>query len=308
MVYVFCNRKSDSARELAAALDATRLRRFDGMDFWVKNRKKALAPGDTVVCWGCPLPDIDGVKIVNGARIGNKYEAAMAIGHLGLPTITVGRRDGAIRSRYFEAGYIGRTFDHVGGEDILHPVETPDFYVMKENFSSEYRIHTMGGKSIRAGKKVPRDGHVVAPTVEEYDRRKKAGELVAHPWVRSFDAGWRINYDNFESNKTMRALAWKAVSGLELQFGAVDIAQRTSDGKLIVLEVNRAPGAEGGTVESYVRGLKKLISGEKDEPETVDPAEETAAEAARKAEIRRMKRAARRVQDPRFDADPVERF
>lgn len=135
--------------------------------------------------------------------------------------------------------WVGRTNDHVGGTDLLAPPANPDYFVKKVNIIEEYRIHSFCGKSIRAGIKKPRPGfHGV------------------NQWVRSYDGGWFIDYTGFESKKAMRELAHKAVAALGLQFGAVDIG-KLANGTLIVLEVNRAPGLEGGTVEAYTGAIQK---------------------------------------------------
>lgn len=138
--------------------------------------------------------------------------------------------------------WVGRKNNHVGGNDLLNPDNAPDFYVKKENIVEEYRLHIFKGKSIRAGHKVKRAG------------------VANHAWVRSEAGGWYIDYTDFKSKKSMRELAAKAVEALGLDFGAVDLG-RTADKKLIVLEVNRAPGLSGGTTESYARALEAWING-----------------------------------------------
>lgn len=143
--------------------------------------------------------------------------------------------------------WLSRSNSHVGGDDLLHPPAQADFWARRENIIEEYRIHSFLGKSIRAGKKVPRVGFT-AP----------------HEWIRSYEGGWMIQYDGFESKKAMRDLAARAVEALGLQFGAVDIALvRNTDGttKLIVLEVNRAPGLEGNTTTTYATAIRRWMDG-----------------------------------------------
>jgi len=135
--------------------------------------------------------------------------------------------------------WLGRLFNHTGGSDLLHPTGNPDFYAKKVNLVEEFRIHSFNEKSIRAGVKSPREG------------------VPQHPWIRSYDGGWRILYDGFSSRKAHRELAHQAVTALGLQFGAVDIGKKP-DGSLIVLEVNRAPGLEGGTVTCYANAIQRL--------------------------------------------------
>jgi hypothetical protein len=146
------------------------------------------------------------------------------------------------------AEWLPRRNNHMGGRDLLrHDMGAGvdvDFWSKKENIVEEYRLHIFNGKSIRAGVKVHR---------EDFPN--------PHPWIRSFDAGWRIHYAGFSSTKEMRTLAAAAVKALGLTFGAVDIAKR-ADGTLMVLEVNRAPGIEGGTVEAYAEKIAAYVRGE----------------------------------------------
>lgn len=134
--------------------------------------------------------------------------------------------------------WLGRSNRHVGGNDLLNTPETVDYYSKKENIVEEYRIHMFKGRSIRAGKKVQQPA--------------RPDGSAPHAWIRSYDAGWVIRYDGFQSTKAMRKLAKAALDALGLDFGAVDMAKK-ADGTLMVLEVNRAPGVEGGTVEAYAK-------------------------------------------------------
>ena len=140
--------------------------------------------------------------------------------------------------------WVGRRNNHTGGADLLRPPTTPDFYVQRLNITEEYRVHSFLGRSIRAGVKRHRP-----------DFRGTRSE-----WIRSFDAGWFIDYANFESTEQMREMARNACNALGLQFGAVDIG-RTATG-LIVLEVNRAPGVEGGTSTAYATNIQRWMNGE----------------------------------------------
>lgn len=137
-----------------------------------------------------------------------------------------------------EVTWLGRSFRHVGGNDLLTIPEAPDYFSKKEEIVEEFRVHSFLGKSIKAGVKVVREG-VDAP----------------NPWIRSLNGGWRIRYDGFESRKEMREVAAAAVKALGLDFGAVDLG-RLRGGGLIVLEVNKAPGLGDGTVNTYARAIR----------------------------------------------------
>lgn len=141
--------------------------------------------------------------------------------------------------------WLGRKNNHVGGDDLLRPQGAPDFYVKKETITTEYRVHSFLGRSLRAGKKTaaPDEGQAV------------------HPWVRSLEGGWKIIYDGVSVKQRHRDLAHAAVRALGLDFGAVDIAERP-DGSLFVLEVNRAPGLDGGTIECYAKAITRFTTGE----------------------------------------------
>ena len=270
MIYIYRPADSDGARSLADAVHGRR---------W-KHARPNLRRGDVVVAWGARLAPIDGVRILNGAPTSTKYEQALKLKEENVPTITVSMQAGfsaapsasgmaaftnvrtaanLISAREFgdtplnrdllvalradidralatpqppRREWLPRTNGHIGGADLLVPTTAPDYFSLKETIVKEFRIHSFRGKSIRAGEKKPRAGATV------------------HPWIRSYDGGWSIDYTGFKSKQRHRELAAKAVAALGLDFGAVDIGER-ADKSLIVLEVNRAPGLEGGTIDHY---------------------------------------------------------
>ena len=154
--------------------------------------------------------------------------------------------------------WVGRSNNHVGGADLLNPPAAPDYYVRKVQLTAEYRVHSFLGRSIRAGAKQLREGYVVPNTRASGPTPRG---MSASPWIRTWDGGWRIVYDGVSASQAVRDLAHQAVAVLGLQFGAVDIGQ-TADGTLLVLEVNRAPGLEGGTITRYVDAIQKWSTGE----------------------------------------------
>lgn len=146
--------------------------------------------------------------------------------------------------------WLPRDANHVGGGDLLNPPTAPAFWVKKLNVVEEYRIHSFLGISIRAGIKDHRID-------DEWVRSGKT----PHEWVRSWDGGWRIRYADFTPKQAVRDIAHAAVKALGLDFGAVDVG-KLADGTLVVFEVNRAPGVEGGTVDKYKSAIERWISGE----------------------------------------------
>lgn len=272
MINIYRSSPSESANELVDALNeegipAKRVRKAENI------RQKA---GDRVISWGSgtPVGLQAGILTLNTIPIVSKLGDAQKLTQAGIATITASERIPAqtrilprpglqVEGRiYDERGaqdllerlrvhlseplptapldtWLARRNNHMGGSDLLHPPVTPDFWVKKEIIVEEYRLHSFAGKSIRAGVKKARPD--------------------AHPWIRSLDAGWVIHYADFKSSAPMRALAASAITALGLDFGAVDLAKR-ADGSLFVLEVNRAPGIEGGTVDAYVEAIRRWTS------------------------------------------------
>jgi hypothetical protein len=292
MIYIYRPQSSNSARTLAEVLGARRERNFERMC-------RRLQEGDKVVCWGsyCGLTR-NGVQYLNNKDYTNKLQDALKLKEAGVPTVEVAKekplpqaqppgedplvkkwdeaREMALeftrcersRNPVILAGlatlrhslsdlqetimnppiqpqpipvgeWLGRSRNHIGGRDLLNPVERPDYYVRKEEIVREFRVHSFRGSSIRAGV-------------------KKAASEHAHAWIRSLDAGWRISYDGVTIRQVHREIAHAAVTSLGLDFGAVDIAER-QDGSLIVLEVNRAPGLDGGTITAYAEAIRKWV-------------------------------------------------
>jgi hypothetical protein len=295
--FVYRRDRSDSARDLADALGATRYRALQ------LPIERKVRQGDVVIAWGEAVPAVPGVTILNGAPIQNKYRDALKLREAGIATIEVSQTkpapvpttDPAI-ALFTEAQEVAEDFcglfelnpatlrnnrvaldginqlqqvltnlrqslgqpiptrdngewlarrnNHVGGDDLLTPLQQGDYYSKKEDIVEEFRIHSFKGKSIRAGKKVPRtEGFVGTP----------------HPWIRSWDGGWRIIYNDIEGTRGLRDLAHAAVAALGLDFGAVDIGQKR-DGSLLVLEVNRAPGLGEGTAEKYADAIRRYLA------------------------------------------------
>jgi hypothetical protein len=280
VIYIYRPRYSEGAEDLAYALSEAGIRaRY--VRSW--ERLSRAVPGDTVICWGA-VPDGnlgEGIRMINAVPLQSKYQDAQTLAAAGVPTVEVSRvrpvvlppspptfafsRTGLhdtitqaqadIVIGMLEAfklerpapveEWLPRANSHAGGNDLLRAnLINPDFWVKKEDLIDEFRIHSFNGKSIRAGQKV--------------QRANRPDGSPAHPWIRSFDAGWVLQYDGFSSTEGARALAAKAVESLGLQFGAVDLAQRR-DGTLMVLEVNRAPGVEGGTIQAYVKAIQRLL-------------------------------------------------
>ncbi len=221
--YVYRTDKSEGAAQLVKALGAKRI----GADTRVE-----LKIGDVVVNWGAVLayPVPRGVKVVNNTNLLDKWEQIKLLTKASVETVTA--------VKHLEA-WIHRDLEHYDGNDLKRGLNLSGFWVKRENIVKEFRVHSFAGKSIRAGVKEP------------------AGPD-AHPWIRTYTHGWRINCNGFRSSPEMREIAHAAVKALKLEFGAVDIGQR-EDGSLLVIEVNRSPGMETDTepAEAYAEAVRE---------------------------------------------------
>lgn len=244
MIYIYCPRSSTGARDLAQAINGIRpgaARRVRGLE--------RVRSGDVVVSWGAgALPALPaGVRTLNSVRGISKLTELRQLKEAGVavPEFQVERPP-------MPDGWLARSADHVGGDDLLTPPRTPAFWTRWENLTHEFRIHVFKHgeeySSVRAGMKKPR---VANP----------------HPWIRSWDAGWHLMYDadcQLALNtvcKGVRAAAKSAVQALGLDFGAVDVGWVARTRRAMVLEVNRAPGNEGQTSVRYAENILRRVGG-----------------------------------------------
>lgn len=298
MIFIYRRAASEGADTLAEEilLQGTRAKRTRG------KLLATVTANDYLVCWGDPVENgalpvvLPKNRFLNNTAIISKFTEAQTLKAAGVRTVEVSRTkpvgravarpayigaklalnggnfdlrdlEGISRAitvfqqqerermRQHEAQpavpaetWLARRNNHIGGADLLAAPQAPDYYSKKEDIVEEYRLHMFLGKSIRAG-------------VKTKQQTRPDGRTPAHEWIRSFDAGWKINYQGFKSNEAMRKISADALKALKLDFGAVDLG-KLRDGSFIVLEVNRAPGVEGGTTETYA---KKIIAWSKGE-------------------------------------------
>jgi hypothetical protein len=233
-----------SSPSLSAVALATALR-----DEGIRAKKRQRLPrrilaGDAIVSWGAYLPDIpNGVRALNNVPLTGKGREIEALVGQEVPTVEMRR---TLPSTGWPPmpdvnGWLPRSAVHHSGDDLLTPPRNPDFWVKHEEIQREFRIHVWNGVSSRVALKVP---------------NREEGQY--HPWIRSHSVGWRLDYGQgaHAVRQKHRDVAKAAISALKLDFGAVDVAERP-DGSVFVLEVNRAPGLEGRTLEKYVEKVKE---------------------------------------------------
>jgi hypothetical protein len=226
-LWVYRHAPSDGAVELTTSLQAA------GVNAKRRFRRPPAPEAEAIVCWGHPVGD-HRAPALNNVPIISKYAELGRLADAEVPAVRLCELPDC------EEDHIDRSFHHVGGKDLLYGVGGRRFRVHKVEAVREFRIHVMNGVSIRAGMKVP---HVDEP----------------HPWVRSFEGGWKLDYGTACQEfvrQRHRDAAKAAVAALGLDFGAVDVGE-TADKQAVVFEVNRAPGLDGVTTEVYARKIKE---------------------------------------------------
>ena len=232
MIYLFCPRPSDGARQLVEYINKNGGRCRRVRTWPPKARLRALGDPriDVLVNWGgggltgLSVPSV----VLNKHVVHNKFyelEKLRAEG-VTVPDFSKTRPSGT--------GWLARVSNHTEAKDLLSGRTVGDYYTLYTPTEKEFRIHVWKGVSLRAGIKVPR---TASP----------------HPKFRSWTAGWKLDYGNVcqaAMRQRYREIAKNATAALGYDFGAVDIGI-TPSGNPVVFEVNSAPGLEGNTVSAY---------------------------------------------------------
>ena len=243
VIYLWCPRKSRTAarieklfKEEHSSVPFTRVK-TDG--------PFKHASGDLVVNWGsmsCPK----GPSVLNKAFLADKQQELKTLINKGLPCPPYSET-------HKGEGWLARTSDHVDGGDLKKGLKHGDFYVKYVETTAEYRVHIFKGLSILLGFKEPRSDKAWKETGQEH-----------HPSFRTYQLGWTIEYPKVSHGEfgpipwsrrlALRKLGREAVAALGYDFGAVDIGLGKDD-KIIVFEVNSAPGLEGCEIDPYVEAM-----------------------------------------------------
>jgi glutathione synthase/RimK-type ligase-like ATP-grasp enzyme len=104
----------------------------------------------------------------------------------------------------------------------------------------EYRVHVFKGAVIDYVQKKLKTG------ATEIAGRNK--------YVRNTANGWIFAREGVTVSDTAKSVAIAACKSLGLDFGAVDLATSPA-GKVVVFEVNTAPGIEGTTITKYAEAI-----------------------------------------------------
>jgi len=259
---IYCDRASNTARELAIRLNCRRLyssanrglRRNDGA--LVVNYGTSHSPNFSLGNKSAVLNPPEVVKRAISKRVA--YEAFKSHG---VPTLdfTV-QRDVATKWLQDGCGVLCRRDGLSGGKGInfvpkgSQDCPNADFYTKYFAKTHEYRAHVVNGKLIDLTQKKLQNGHAKGDSENSVSRI-----------VRSLDNGW-IHAHEFDVSSTARKAiehaAVSAIQSLGLDFGAVDILVKYPKGGitapvLAVCEVNTAPGLGNEvTLNAYVEAFK----------------------------------------------------
>lgn len=252
--------ESQSATNLSQALTAalnSRVRRLytDERGTYTSNDRSII------LNWGSSsLPDriFGRGKVVNNPAAvkvaGNKLSTFNTLANVEGVTIPVFTTDREQAITWCEEGktVVARTKlnGHSGAGIILAaraedvPENCPLFvqYVKK---AKEFRVHVAFGEVIDVQAK----------------RKRTEFEGEVDYAIRNHQNGWVYCRENIEEPEGLREQAVKAVAGLNLDFGAVDIIYNQHYNKCYVLEINTAPGLEGTSVEIYKKVMLKNLMG-----------------------------------------------
>lgn len=235
------NLNSKGGRDLAEELDILRIR--------PQNSSFVPRQGDLVFCWGNTNANHFPAKVYNRPEfvrdVTNKlnfFRKAASGEGFQTPPFTTNRREAAEWPIC-----VARTVltGHEGAGIIIteHGEEPPraSLYTKYIKKRAEYRIHIAFGRIIDMQRKIRR------PDGEPTDWR-----------IRSWRNGFIFARNSGIPSETSQRAALAAMTHFELDYGAIDLVE-TRDGDTYILEINSAPGLEGGTLERYARAFRREI-------------------------------------------------
>lgn len=256
MLYLYSQKSYPGLDALIMALGASRLARFDGESFWNKGRKGTVTipVGSSIVAWGSTLPELEGVRVLNGLdHPFNELEQNSILANNGIRTVKAYPPDNNSPAQW-EAmtEYVGAKF---GVRPSLEgSVKDPDYYMQLTSYDKEYVIHSFDGKSIRAGLKVA--NRSAAPNLVAWRMNPTA---FAHPVFKTEAGGWTVDH-TVSSTPSLRAIVHKTLKVLELTFAEVHVGQDTA-GNLTIVEVNLAPNlGSANSIKAYVKAVNKWVT------------------------------------------------
>lgn len=256
---------SESAKRLAAAAGAKLIR----------HEKSTFRGGrdKIVVNWGFSgdLPD----EVLKCDRVLNRPESIRTVSNkltffqrisdatnrgLPVPRTPLWTREKATVEAWLAEGktafartilnaHSGRGIVDVTSREVLAPIADGTLFTQYVPKKQEWRVH-------------------VGPDGNQFIIQRKAYRQPEREVYQVVEPNWRIrNHDNhfiYERNGGTRPpadvieQAKLAITCFGLDFGAVDVIYNERREQAYVLEINTAPGIEGGTIDDYVRMISQI--------------------------------------------------
>lgn len=238
MLYFYGMGSDDGSRELARSMGADRLSNFDGLEFWKKGNRQDLKAGDIVICWNKKLPVLPGISSLStySSPFRNKVVMFATLNNFKCRSLSA---YDCSYAKYFTTPPepLKRSHGAVGAMDLLNPPDKPDYLVVKEDICKEYVYYLFGEKIIGVGVKVKKDGFClrrelgfecmcggVLPEGEPITRPDIPHGV--HPWIRSANMGWRIEFDRTAAaNPVHRKMVRQAMKTTGMTIGCVTLGE-----------------------------------------------------------------------------------
>lgn len=267
--FVWCNRVSDSAKALANAIGAKRIKR-DGSRYRTRDHDYVINWGSTTI----PEQLRDSYILNSPAAVSvwsDKINAFNAIAeyfedvaeervgegnYLTYPSFTTSyeqaRRwinDGCVVvERHLLRSHGGRGIKLVSIVEELDP--NVQLYVKYIKKKEEYRVH-FGP----ASPPIPVYSQIIS--IQRKARRIETPDNEVNWQIRNHENGFIYAAADLPEEVKLEIAHFAAST--QLHFGAIDIAWNREQNKYYILEVNTAPGIEGSTLEKYRDHLSQHI-------------------------------------------------
>lgn len=236
------NMGSAGAKALAQSINAKRTK-----------ATKRLKRDVVLVNWGRSDLTVRGYpyKILNASdkiiRATNKLHCLQRLSESGVSSVDFTTNREQVK-RWLQEGHTvyGRQLLNASqgkGIIILKPEDTREIpycplYTKGVLKSHEYRVHIFGNK------------------VLDVTKKRRRNNIDRSDYIKNLSNGWVYCREGIEIPENLLDCAKKAISGLGLDFGAVDLLYRK--GVPYVLEINTAPGLQGTTLNKYKEEFSKL--------------------------------------------------
>lgn len=213
--------------------------------------------GHTIINWGNSHPAPAGIDLNQPAAVAtavSKMRTFRALEAAGVPTVTWTQDQTVAQQWAVEEKVVGRDIDNgrtAAGITLYRKgsqIGKHLFYSRYFRKQRELRVHVFCGRVIFEQEKLREK------STDDHD-----------PYIRAHGRGWNFAFKHLAERpipEEVRQAALGAVKALGLDFGGVDLGW--NDGRVVVFEVNTAPGLENSTLQAYVNAIEELNNVVKD--------------------------------------------